>query len=322
MVRFRNVVLTAACLALLAAAGASWQAISARADAKAYPHPGSLYPAGALRLNLDCTGQGTPTVLLEAGLADSLESWRQVQPALAKFARVCSYDRAGYGTSDRGPMPRTSERIATELHAALDSAGEKPPYLPVGASFGGFCVRVFNGKYPEQVAGIVLVDSTQEDQYRLLPQAWRDLGQTMRQRAARRALWAPVYVDLGVARLEFLLRGERVPSLLLQTKYLKARTSEFENIEVSAEQARAAGHIADKPLIVLTAGRVIDGGLKNALSEADQRDYAATWVNDLQMRLAHLSAKGRRVLVSDSGHDMAADRPDAIVSAVRELIVP
>jgi pimeloyl-ACP methyl ester carboxylesterase len=110
--------------------------------------------------------------------------------------------------------------------------------------------------------------------------------------------------------------------VVLQSKYLKARTSEFENIELSAEQARTAGHIGDKPLVVLTASRVIDAGLKAALSEEDQMAYEQTWVNDLQLRLAHLSKRGRRVLVPDSGHDMPSDRPDAIVTAVRELCAP
>ncbi len=105
-------------------------------------------------------------------------------------------------------------------------------------------------------------------------------------------------------------------------KYLKARTSEFENIEVSAEQARAADHIGDRPLVVLTASTVIDAGLKAALSEEDQRAYEQIWVNDLQLRLAHLSKRGRRVVVPRSGHDMPTDRPDAIVNAVRELCAP
>src|SRR3982751_5852254 len=101
MVRARYFLLTAACLlALLAVAGASWQALASRADAAAFPHPGRLYQAGTLRLNLYCAGQGRLTVVLEAGLADSRESWQRVQPPIARFARVCSYDRAGYGTSD------------------------------------------------------------------------------------------------------------------------------------------------------------------------------------------------------------------------------
>lgn len=130
-----------------------------RADARSFPHPGRLASAGELRLNLHCTGAGVPTVVLEAGLLDSLDVWGRVQPAVARFARVCSYDRAGYGNSDPGPMPRTSVRIANELRAALHSAGERPPYVLVGASFGGFLVRVFNGRYPDEVAGLVLVDA-------------------------------------------------------------------------------------------------------------------------------------------------------------------
>jgi hypothetical protein len=110
--------------------------------------------------------------------------------------------------------------------------------------------------------------------------------------------------------------------VLLQSKYLKARASELENIEVSAEQARTSGHIDDKPLLVLTAGRAIDAALKAALSELDQRAYEKTWVNDLQSRLAHLSTRGRRVVVPDSGHDMLTDRPGAVVTAVRELYAP
>ena len=135
----------------------------------------------------------------------------------------------------------------------------------------------------------------------------------------RRAFWAPLYIDLGIARLQMRLRGQPVPPLLLQTKYLKARTNEFENIEVSAEEARRAGHIHEKPLVVLTAGTVMDDGLRAALDERDQRAYEQTWTNILQVRLAALSARGRRIVVPGSGHDMPSDRPDAIVTAVREL---
>jgi pimeloyl-ACP methyl ester carboxylesterase len=189
----------------------------------------------------------------------------------------------------------------------------------VGHSFGGYNIRVFNGKYPDQVAGLVLVDATQEDQYRLLPRAWADMGVAMRWRAHRQAFWAPLYVDLGLARLQLRMEGRQVSPVLLQSKYLRARASEFENIEVSAEQARAAGNIHDKPLLVLTAGRAIDDSLKAVLKEEDQRAYQETWIDDLQTRLARLSTRSRRVVVPDSGHDMPTDRPDAIVTAVREI---
>lgn len=317
----RIVLFASALLSVIALAGASYQSIAWRADAQRFPRPGRLVSAGEFRLNLYCTGQGSSTVVLEAGLADSLDTWSGLQPDIARFARVCSYDRAGYGYSDRGPMPRTSDRITSELHAALLSAGEKPPYLLVGHSFGGFNVRVFNDKYADQVVGIVLIDATQEDQYRLLPKAWSNLRMATLRRAQRQALWAPLYIDFGIARLQLRLQGQQLPPVLLQSKYIKARTSELESIEVSAEQARKANHIGDKPLVVLTASRVIDASLKVALSEEDRIAYEQTWVNDLQLRLARLSKRGRRVAVADSGHDMPADRPDAIVTAVRELHV-
>ena len=168
----------------------------------------------------------------------------------------------------------------------------------------------------------MLVDATQEDQYRLLPAAWGNLGAATRRRARRQAFWAPLYIGLGIARVQLSLQGQQVPPVLLQSKYLKARASEFENIEVSAEQARMADHIGDTRLVVLTAGIVIDAGLKTALSDEDQRAYEQTWVNDLQLRLAHLSKRSRRVVVPDSGHDMPTDRPDSIVMAVRELCAP
>jgi pimeloyl-ACP methyl ester carboxylesterase len=315
----RAVLVAFTALFLVAIFGAVYQAVSFRGATQRFPHPGKLVSAGGFRLNVFCAGQGLPTVLLEAGLADSLDSWRRVQPEIAQFARVCSYDRAGYGYSDPGPMPRTADRIASEVHEALRSAGEKPPYVLVGHSFGGFLVRVFNGRYSGEVAGIVLVDSTQEDQYRLLPQAWASLSAATRQRARRQAFWAPIYIDLGLARLELLLKGQDVPPVLLQSKYLKARTSELVNIEVSAQQARVAGHIADKPLVVLTGGNVIDSGLKAALNEKEQRAYDDIWVGVLQTRLVRLSSRARRTVLPDSGHDIPLDRPDAIVTAVREL---
>jgi pimeloyl-ACP methyl ester carboxylesterase len=307
-----TILVALALFVLLALSGAAYNALAFRADVRRHPRPGRLVSSGGIRLNLFCTGQESPTVVLEAGLADSLDSWRLVQPEIARFARVCSYDRAGYGYSDAGPMPRTSDRIASELHAALESASEKAPYLLVGHSFGGFNVRVFNGKYPDQTAGLVLVDSTQEDQYRLLPKAWADLSSEVRVRAERQSFWAPLYIDFGLARLELRLHGQESPPVLLQSKYLKARAS--------AEQARMAGNIEDKPLVVLTAGKAIDASLRAALNAQDQEAYSDVWINTLQVRLEKLSRRGRRVVVADSGHDIPSDRPDAIVSAVRELI--
>jgi pimeloyl-ACP methyl ester carboxylesterase len=303
---------------LMAIAGASYQFIATRAEARRSPEAGRLVDVGGYQLKINCTGQGSPTVVLEAGLSGVSVEWKRVQPEIARFSRVCSYDRAGYGGSDAGPMPRTSAQIAQELHALLQRAGEAPPYLLVGSSFGGYSVRVFNGKYPDEVIGIVLADATQEDQYKLLPAGWRQIYKSMLNRYRKQARWAPFYIDLGVARLTLRLQGDVGDEsyLILQAKYLRARASELEMIETSAEQARAADHIADKPLIVLTGGKNSD---QMGLSQQDFDDFRRIWVDELQARLAHLSTKGKQIIVPDSGHDIPSDRPDTIVNAVRDL---
>ena len=309
-------------LFLLAVAGASYQAVATRVDAYRFPEPGQLIDVDGIRLELNCTGKGSPTVVLEAGLGDTLIGWKRVQPQIAEFSRVCSYDRAGSGASDPGQMPRTSARIAKELHSLLQKAGEEPPYLLVGHSFGGYTVRVFNGQSPDQVSGIVLVDSTQEDQYALLPKAWTELGAATLSRYKRQAAWAPIFIDLGIARAMLRFRGIQGAYLIAQSKSVKTRASELEAIQTSAEQARAAGNISDKPLVVLTAGRNSDAGLKKALGDRDFENYQRTWVDDLQMRWTHLSIRGKRIIVQDSGHDIPSERPDTIVDAVRELCAP
>jgi pimeloyl-ACP methyl ester carboxylesterase len=318
--RLRNAVLTIIGLViLLALLGATYQSIGARVDAERSPEAGRLIDIGGYRLKLNCTGRGSPTVILEAGLGDGLIEWHSVQLGIARFSRVCSYDRAGVGGSDAGPMPRTSAQIAKELHTLLQDADEAPPYLLVGHSYGGYTVRVFNGDYPDQVVGVVLVDATQEDQYELLPTAWSRIYASQLKRYKGQSLWAPVFIGLGVARMIHRARLGENSHLILQSKYLQARASELESIQTSAEQARAAGNISDKPLVVLTAGKNSDETLSNGLSKQDFADFHRIWVDELQMRLARLSKGGKRILVPDSGHDIPSERPDTIVNAVRDI---
>ncbi len=321
----RNAVLM---LVAFGMSGALYQATGTYLDAKRSPEPGRLVTAIGSKLKLHCTGNGSPTVILEAGLGDNIMEWNRVQPRVAKLTRVCSYDRAGYGGSEPGVMPRTSRQIAAELHALLKNAGERPPFVLVGHSFGGYTVRLYNSVFPDQVAGIVLVDSTQEDQYGLLPAAWKQVGAQQLSRYKSQARWAPVFIELGMARVLLQLRAfrgfrggiEGSTYLILQSKYLKARASELEFIEVSAEQARAAANFGDKPLIVLTAGKNSDEILMDDLGTRDYEEFNRIWRDDLQMRLARLSSRGERIIVANSGHDIPSESPDAIVSAVEKVM--
>jgi pimeloyl-ACP methyl ester carboxylesterase len=123
-----------------------------------YLRPGRLVEADGARLNLYCTGAGSPTIVLDAGHQDWAPAWAVIQPRIAAWARVCSFDRPGYGFSPPGPMPRTSERIASELHDALRALAVPGPYVLVGHAFGGYNMRAFAFRYLPEVAGLVLID--------------------------------------------------------------------------------------------------------------------------------------------------------------------
>src|SRR5204863_1246227 len=123
-----------------------------------YARPGQLVDAGGCRLNLYCMGSGSPTVVFDSGWGDWAPAWSKVQPEIAKWTRACSYDRAGTGFSDAGPMPRTSVRIAEELRTALHNAGVAGPYILVASAFGADNVRTFVERYMAETAGMVMVD--------------------------------------------------------------------------------------------------------------------------------------------------------------------
>ncbi|TLZ58984.1 MAG: alpha/beta hydrolase, partial [Gammaproteobacteria bacterium] len=143
-----------ACL-LLGVQGAA----RAAAGDEVYARPGQLVAADGTRLNLYCMGRGSPAVVFDSGWEDWAPVWAIVQPEVAKFTRACSYDRAGAGFSDAGRMPRTSVRIADELHSALHQAGIRGPYILVGHAFGGDNVRTFAARYTSEAAGLVLVEA-------------------------------------------------------------------------------------------------------------------------------------------------------------------
>src|SRR5205823_4124433 len=134
-------------------------------DERAHPAPGRLVDAGGYRLHLNCAGDSSSTVILESGLANRSADSDIVQPEIAGATRVCSYDRAGIGWSDYGAEPRDPWRIATELHNLLQAANVPGPYVLTGHSFGGLYVRMFAALYPEEVMGMVLVDSSHPDQW-------------------------------------------------------------------------------------------------------------------------------------------------------------
>ncbi len=311
----RNIGLTIFVLTIIAAiVGASYQAIQTRADFRRFPPKGKFVDIGGYKLNLNCTGEGSPTVVLESGFGVLAIDWDLVQPDIAKFTRVCSYDRAGYGWSDAGPMPRTSLRIARELHTLLRESGEKPPYVLVGHSSGGLDTRIYNGEFPEEVAGMVLVDAAQEDQVRIMSPAMRRVSDEKVRQFDRHMKVQKLLIRFGIARLMNKDRSEEA-LLDLQSKFWEALKSESDSFDEDDNEARGAGTLGDKPLIVLTAGRE---RIPPGYPKADFEQYNHAWVYDLQLREARLSSRGERIIVP-SGHMIPLEHPEVVVDAVRKV---
>jgi pimeloyl-ACP methyl ester carboxylesterase len=316
------VVLTAGIALLLTISGISYQAIEASADARRFHEEGKLVDVGGYKLNIDCTGKGSPTVVLESGVEVPAKGWQLVQPGIANFTRVCSYDRAGYGWSDPGPMPRKLSQIVLELHTLLQNAGEKPPYILVGHSFGKGSVLLYNKLHPNDVAGMVLAEGG-PDKLKL-PASIKALSEADLRRRRRNRMFAPALYFFGISR--FLARkdieGAGEPTYdqewsyeAIQPKFIQATTSEVESGDSGTELADAPT-LGDKPLVVLIAGKGLWG---LPLTSQDWVDLRKTWV-DGQIQLAqHLSRRGKWLIVSDSTHAIPDERPDAIVGAVREV---
>src|ERR671912_1474004 len=182
-------------LLALAVAGAIYQVIATERAERAYPPPGEMVDVGGHSLHINCVGQGSPTVLLDAGSGGFSAQWVRVQRQVSGTTRVCAYDRAGLGWSEMGPDPRDARQISSELHTLLSEDGIEGPYVLVGHSFGGMYMQTYAARYPDEVAGVALVDSsTDPDQFSQRSEA-RESYEPQRQSFAV----VPRLVRLGVS---------------------------------------------------------------------------------------------------------------------------
>ena len=341
----KTTLLAGAVAAFLGCAGATYQFLGTWRDDRRFPQHGRSFYVGKTKLNLDCEGDrghaGIPTVILDSGLGVPALGWIRVQPQVASFARVCSYDRAGYGWSDEGSEPRTSLEIAKELRALLDSAGERGPYVVVGHSFGGFNMRVFTSLFPAEVAGGILVEGSQEDEDQSMSQL---LPPSVIERETKNDLWndrvsrflRPVRIRFGIERLQIvtgwgassygMLQSARsLPKevreelfyLRQQGKFQRAVEAETTAWADSIAEIRKAGNFGSRPLIVLTADNPLDAD--PILTQEQMQKLKNVWIHVLQVREAHLSTRGKQIIVSNSTHMVPFDRPDAVVSAIHEV---
>src|SRR5438128_1583150 len=295
-------------LVLLAAAGLLYQSVVSASDASTYPPSGRLIDVGGYRLHINCTGRtsvGHPTVILDSQLGGNSLDWSNVQPGVATFTRVCSYDRAGYGWSDSGPKPRTSERIVSELHTLLVKAGIPGPYVLVGHSYGGFNVRLYAYTYPQEVAGIILVDASHED---AAQQEIRD-GQKQLSMCSSLAPFGIIrlfgFLDTFISQYPPAVRPQ-MKALFYQTRFCRTWYDEGAAWDESTTQVRTAraqhslGHL---PLVVLTRGEQLN----------------TTW-QALQNDLASLSTDSTHIIATHSGHDIIFERADLVIAAIKQMV--
>ena len=295
----RIVVVLGAFLIVAALSGATYQWLATRKELAATPPPGHLVDIGGYRLHLWCTGDGAPAVILDTGLGGSSADWGFVQPDVARFTRVCSYDRAGMGYSDPGPSPRTARRIASELAELLVRGGIGGPVVLVGASIAGFDVRVFASDHPERAAGLVLVDASHEDQAHEVPPMAR---------------FVPLLSTIGVLRVFGVSFGQRIETLAPSVRQFARATSfraagyqtaadEIIHIRQSASEVSSSRRKLTIPVLVITGGRGAD----------------ETW-RQLQRDQASLSERGCLMIAHESGHVVSVEQPEVVVDAIRTVV--
>ncbi len=330
-----------AALVAIVLAGLAFQAIGSARDRRRFPPPGVLVDVGGRRLHARIIdergegGEGTPTVVFESGIAASSINWSRVQAEVAGFAKTVSYDRAGYAWSDPAPGPRTAARAAGDLRALLDGAGVAPPYVLVGHSFGGLVLRAFVDRYPDDVAGLVFVDSTFPEEWLDMPAergrvlaggaTFARLGGLLARLGVVRACLAlltsgsttvPRVVARGFGRTALVvlsrivgevqkMPAEARPAIAAhwsQPKSFASMASHLANLPASAAEAAGLGTFGDRPVVVLSAAE---------LRPELQRLHDA---------LAAGSSNGRHIVATTAGHWIQLDEPRLVVQAIADCV--
>jgi pimeloyl-ACP methyl ester carboxylesterase len=311
---------------LSAIAGIIYQEIATAQDESKYPPPGKLVDVGSYKLHLNCMGEGSPTVVMDYGLGGLSPLWSLVQPEVAKFARVCTYDRAGYAWSESSPTPRTSQNMVQELYTLLKNAKIPSPYVLVGHSLGGLNLSLFASQYPEEVAGLVLVDAVPPDVYDHLDPEFADsMNET-----GRMFGFLSLISRLGLLRFLLQIKGtsaapdfvRKLPTEVQQVILAKFLPKTFataiaENslMATSAKQVQHTNFDPELPLVVLSHSKNMFTSLGRTKS-----DRAEQMWQKLQAELVNLSNQGKLIIAEGSSHDIHLDKPELVVNAIRQVI--
>jgi pimeloyl-ACP methyl ester carboxylesterase len=302
-----------------------WEQVERRQVAADYPAPGRLVDIGGRRIQIECRGAGSPTVVLETGL-DYFGSltWTKVYAPVTQFTRVCAYSRAGIVWSDDKPGPHDGLGVAHDLHATLAAAGEKAPFVLVGESLGGPYSSLYTGLYGAEVAGLVYVDASHPDQIarsRPVLAKGSDDGKSLIQSAGKWVSWtgAPRLVAMQARRgrspeMAAIPQAVRETALAYFPKSLGPMVAEREAMPKTLQEAGAYRNLGARPVVVLTHGKPM-ADMPKAQGEAFDR----IWL-ELQKDMATWSSRGVQRTVADAGHNIPIDDPAAVIAAIREVV--
>ena len=283
------------------------------------------------RMNLHCTGKGAPTVILEGGWTTNTIWWRDIQPRVAATTRVCSYDRAGYGFSDAGPMPRTAAAIASDLAAMLKAAKIDGPYILVAHSLGGLDARIFADRNPKTVKGMLLIDPSTPHMDKRMDAASPGYAAEMNGMVdavgtcADGVAAGTLKADDPASRACIDPPSKTLPAAIndarraqqLSPGYQRTAASELRSIELSSNEVDASRRSwGAMPLIVLTAGQSNAG--PDVPKDKQAKLDAEWWA--MHDEAAKLSTRGEHRLVPESSHFIPKDNPDLMIAAIEELI--
>ncbi|MBI3170918.1 MAG: alpha/beta hydrolase [Chloroflexi bacterium] len=298
-----------------------WQSLASAADLKRYPPPGQMVDVGGHHLHIHCMGTGELTVILEAGMSGWSTDWVLVQPEIAKITRVCAYDRAGYGWSEAGLGPRDSRQVATELHVLLSESGIDGDIILVGHSLGGLFAQYYAWTYPQQIAGIVLVDSVHPEQSLRMKE---DVRKKYEGNLKTLTLMTSVLAPTGLLRLagqsETIIAGklpdeyqDMVRSLGFQSKAYQALNEEMASFEQSQAEVQDSEALLDIPLAVISSSSLQD------FPPGFSGDYMKNLWDELQTDL-NKSATLPQVVAVNGGHYIHIDQPELVIQAVTKMV--
>ena len=322
-------------LVVLVVVGAGYQWYATSRDAAAFPMPGQLVDVGGRSLHVVCSAAkesnaGDTTVLLENGLSANYTAWLLVQPAIAQFAKVCSYDRAGMGFSDPSRNATQAKFVAEDLAALRKCAHIDGALVLVGWSAGGVFIRHYYHSYPDDVIGMVFVDSSHEQQRHKLPTR-PDVEALQNQmsdqiRLCNTIAWNGLVRALGV--FETLAQAQKTPepirpasiAMSNRTGYCAGVVHEMEGFVADVSQTSGPQALGDLPIVVLTRGKKSSPADFPVPIPADYLEAQDQVWLELQNELAALSTRSSHRFATLSGHGIPLEAPDMVVEAVRDVI--